>query len=282
MQKLRFFALLLSALGVACSHSGGNKTAPPEPPPLTVETAVAQEQAMPRYLRVTGELKGARHAMLAPDASGKVVAAPIERGSRVNEGDVILQLDDRNAALALNEADASLADAELKLGWARSEFDRNETLAKTKLISSADFERQKLNRSTAEAALAAATAQRDQAKKALEDTVLRAPFTGTVVERLAEVGEYVSSTKGVAELVATERLRLLLNVSETAVEKIHAGQFVSFSVPAFPAAVFTGTVKFIGAALREMERDLIVEAEVDNGDGRLMPGMFARRAACDR
>ncbi len=105
--------------------------------------------------------------------------------------------------------------------------------------------------------------------------MLRAPFAGTVAERLAEVGEYVSSTTGVAKLVATDQLRLLLNVPETAVGSIQEGQIVRFAVPAFPEATFTGTVKFIGAALRESERDLIVEAEVGNADGRLKPGMFA-------
>jgi membrane fusion protein, multidrug efflux system len=59
------------------------------------------------------------------------------------------------------------------------------------------------------------------------------------------------------------------------VGSIHEGQTVSFSVPAFPRAEFSGTVKFIGAALRESARDLIVEAEVQNADGKLKPGMFA-------
>ena len=278
MEKLTRLSLLMVLLLPACSRPPASTSAPsstPDPAAIEVVTIAAQQQPMPRYLRVTGELKGSRQAMLAPDASGKVVAAPIERGSVVKAGDVILKLDDRAATHALHEADASVADAELKLEWARSEFTRNETLAKGKLISSAEFERQKIDRATAEALLAAATARRDQAKKSLDDTVLRAPFAGTVAERLSEVGEYVSSTTGVAKLVATEHLRLLLNVPETAVGFIQEGQMVSFAVPAFPAATFKGTVKFIGAALRESGRDLIIEAEVGNADGRLKPGMFA-------
>lgn len=230
---------------------------------------------MPRYLRVTGELKGARQAMLAPDAPGKVVDAPIERGSAVAAGDVILKLDDRAATLTLREAEASRADAQLKLDWAHAEFTRNETLSKQRLIAASEFEQFKLNRATADTALAAATARRDSAKKALDDTVLRAPFGGAVVERLTEVGEFVNTSTGVARLVATENLRLVVLVPEVAVGGIHAGQAVSFTVPAFADETFVGTVKFIGAALRESSRDLAIEAEVRNASGKLKPGMFA-------
>ncbi len=278
MKKLTQLSILIAIFLTACSRPSAQNPAPAvahDAAPVNVATILAQEQPMPRYQRVTGELSGARQAMLAPDASGKVVAAPIERGSVVKAGYVILKLDDRAATLALRESEASLADAQLKLDWARSEFARNGTLAKTKLISSADFEHFKINHSTAEAMLAAAVARRDSSKTALDDTVLRAPFAGTVVERLTEVSEFVSSTTGVARLVATENLRLVVNVPETAVGGICEGQRVEFTVPAFPGESFTGKVKFIGAARRESARDLALEAAAGNADGRLKPGMFA-------
>lgn len=229
---------------------------------------------MPRYLSFTGELKGSRQAMLAPDVAGKVVAAPIERGSLVKEGDVILQLDDRSAKLALQEAEASVADAQLKVDWARSELSRNQTLLKPGAISALDYERLKLNGATTQSMLTAATARRDSAQKALNDTVLRAPFSGMIVERLAEAGEYVTTSTGVALLVATHELRLIIQVPETEVGQVREGQVASFKVPAFPQATFTGTVKHLGGALRESTRDLAVEAAVANPDGQLRPGMF--------
>ena len=149
------------------------------------------------------------------------------------------------------------------------------SLVKTSAISALEFERLKMTRASAESTLAAATARRDSAKKALGDTVLRAPFTGTVVERLTDVGEFVSTSTRVAQLVATDRLRLVIQVPETSIGSIRAGQSVSFTVPAFAGAIFEGTVEFLGAALRESARDLAIEAEVDNKDGRLKPGMFA-------
>lgn len=230
---------------------------------------------MPRYLRVTGELRGSQEAMVAADASGKVVRAPIERGTVVKAGDVLVKLDDRSAVLSLQEAEASLVSAQLKLDLQKSELARNEPLAKTKAISDTDYQRFKIDFASAEASVAAATARRDMAQKSVADATIVAPFAGTVAERLTDLGEYVSSNSQVASLVATDKLRLFLNVPETAVGKIREGQEVGFGVPAYQGENFTATVKYIGASVRDSARDLIIEAEVANQDGKLKPGMFA-------
>ena len=271
-------AILLPLAFVSCSHpadSDKEKSATAESPPITVSTAPAQSLPIPRYLRITGELKGSQQANVAADASGKVVAAPIERGTVVKAGDVLFRLDDRRAALSLAEAEATLVSAELKLDLQRSELTRNEPLARTKAISDTDFQRFKIDFASAEASLDASKARRDIAKKTLSDATIVSPFDGTVAERLVELGEYVSANSQVVSLVATDRLRLAVNVPETAVGQVHVGQTITFNVPAYPGVTFTGNVKFIGASVRNSARDLIVEAEVANGDGRLKPGMFA-------
>ncbi len=230
---------------------------------------------MPRYLRVTGQLKGSQEAMVAADAAGKVIAAPVERGSVVKAGDVLIKLDDRSSALALKEAEASVSTAQLKLDLSSDELKRNAPLAASKAISDTDFQRLKNDQLSSDANLAAAIARRDSVKKSLNDASIRAPFSGTVAERLTNLGEYVRVDSQVVHLVAIEKLHLWLNVPETSVGAIKPGQGVTFSVPAFPRESFTGIVKFIGSNVRETARDLIIEAEVPNGDGRLKPGMFA-------
>lgn len=275
----RLFPLFLLLSVPACSpkpaESPNARPAVPESAPLVVMTVPASEQPMPRYLRITGELKGSQEALVAADAAGKVTAAPIERGTQVKAGEVLFQLDDRNAILSLAEAEATLVSAQLKLDLQRRELSRNEPLAKTKAIADTDFQRFKIDFASAEASLAAAKARRDMAQKSLTDIAIRAPFDGTVAERLVELGEYVSANSQVANLVSTARLRLVLNVPETAIGSIQPDQAVRFSVPAFPSESFTGNIKFIGAAVRNSARDLIVEAEVPNPDGKLKPGMFA-------
>lgn len=246
-----------------------------EAAPIQVTTRPAEQKQMPRFLRVTGQLKGSQEARVAADAAGKVVEAPVERGSVVKAGDVLIKLDDRSATLSLKEAEASVASAQLKLDWSNDELKRNQPLAANKAISDTDFQRLKNDKASAEAGLAAAVARRDSARKQLDDATIRAPFSGTVAERLTDLGEYVRVDSEIVHLVAIHRLHLWLNVPETAVGSIKPGQAVSFTVPAYPKDSFTGTVRHIGASVREAARDLIIEAEVANEDGRLKPGMFA-------
>lgn len=280
LMKLPVFSLpLLGLLALAACHrqeSAAPAGAPePEPAPIAVTTRVAEEKPMPRYLRVTGELKGSQDAMVAADATGKVKEVKVERGSVVQAGDPLIILDERTAALSLKEAEASVASAQLKLTWVSDELKRNAPLAAERAISDSDFQRLKNDKASAETSVTAAIARRDSAKKALDDSVIRAPFAGTVAERLVEQGEYVRTDSQVVHLVAIDTLHLLLNVPETAVGALQEGQAVGFSVPAYPEQDFTGTVKFIGAAVRGSARDLVIEAEVKNTDGRLKPGMFA-------
>ncbi len=277
--KLSAFSLFGLLALASCSRHGEESAAPaaptPEPAPVSVTTRVVEEKPMPRYLRVTGELKGSQDAMVAADATGKVQAVKVERGSVVQAGDVLIILDARSAALSLKEAEASVASAELKLSWISDELKRNAPLAKERAISDSEFQRQKNDRASAETTVTAAIARRDAAKKALDDSVIRAPFTGTVSERLVELGEYVRTDSQVVHLVAIETLHLLLNVPETAIGALKEGQAVTFSVPAFPGQDFTGIVRFMGASVRGAARDLIIEAEVKNADAKLKPGMFA-------
>ncbi len=242
---------------------------------VSVRTTNAAERSMPRYLRVTGQLQGLQDAQIAADTAGKVVEAPIERGSLVKAGDVLVKVDTRTAELSLNEAEASVALATAKLALAKNEAERNAPLVKTKAIAEADFRKLEAEQAAREADLAAAVARRDLTRKILTDSVIRAPFAGLVVERYVQPGEYVKADTRIARVVEVSRLRLLLNVPETAVGGIYEGQLVEFATAAYPGETFTGIIKFIGGAVRESARDLIVEAEVQNADGRLKPGFFA-------
>ena len=273
-------ALGFAALGLTQSGCGKAPAAAPAATQkpvaaITVKTAAAQEGPMPRYLRLTGEITAAQNAAVAADTAGKVVETPVERGSVVKAGDVLVQLDNRTPSLNLAEAEANVVQAKSKLDLAESEVKRNAPLAQMKAVSDVDFSRIKADRDAAAASLSAAEARRDMTKKTLGDATIRAPFDGTVAERFVAKGEYVMADSKVARVIDLQHLRLLVNVAEPSVGLISVGQTVEFSVTPFPGEYFKGTVKFIGAAVRAELRDLQVEAEVNNTDGRLRPGLFA-------
>jgi membrane fusion protein, multidrug efflux system len=246
-----------------------------EAAPTNVRTTNATERLLPRYLRVTGELQGMQDAQVAADTEGKVTEAPVERGSLVKAGDILAKVDERTAEISLREAEASVALARARLALARNEAERNAPLVETKAIADADFRKLEADQAAREAELAIAVAQCDLARKTLADSVIRAPFAGLVAERYVQPGEYVSANTRIARVVEVTRLRLVLNVPETAVGRVREGQSVEFTTAASPGDSFTGIIRFIGGAVRESARDLIVEAEVQNEDGRLKPGLFA-------
>jgi len=124
-------------------------------------------------------------------------------------------------------------------------------------------------------ALQSARARVTLARKAASDTVVRAPFTGLVAERLVSAGDYVTRGMKVAQVVRITPLRIELTVPEQFVADVTVGQPVSFSVDAFPGRTFDGKVGYVSPSLRADQRALTVEAIVPNSNGELKPGMFA-------
>jgi RND family efflux transporter MFP subunit len=283
--------LLAGLAGLAITTVAGCKdpspaesqaAAPGRTPPQAAATRAVGVQLTPvverpivRHLRVTGQLEGLRDARVAADTTGKVREAAFERGAMVEAGAVLVRVDDRSATLALKEAEAALALANARLLLARSEVERHAPLLGSKAVAEADFRRMEADLAVREADALAATARRDLARKAVEDAVVRAPFAGIVAERLAEPGEMLKPDSVVARIVEVSRLRLVLNVPEASAGDVKEGQAVAFTVAALPGSNFHGTIRHVGAAVRKSARDLVVEADVDNRDGRLRPGYFA-------
>jgi RND family efflux transporter MFP subunit len=274
---LLLLCVLAWSYGDRASVEAAQELPKAEPPtePVAVSLVKVEVRSMPRYLRTTGELKAAQDSDVAADATGKVLTAPIERGSEVTEGDTLVTLDDRSTKFSLAEAEATVESAKAQLALSKTEVIRNEPLVKAKATSQTEFLRLEANRDAAQASLAAAEARRDLAKRNLSNMVISAPFSGIIAERVVDPGEYVRVGSEVARLVSLDWLRLQLTIPEAAAGHVHEGQIVTFVVAAWSQKTFTGEVKYIGAAVRENTRDLLIEARVDNADRKLKPGMFA-------
>lgn len=277
MKRVITPTLLALALLLACCGKKPEAAPPSAKKPAAAvkgRTATIAEREVPRFLRVSGQLIGQNDAVIAADAVGKVIETPVERGTEVKAGDVLVKLDERQARLELTEAEASLELAKARLLLARNEQERNAPLAKQRAIAQADFQKLVTDTAAQEAEVGSASARRDMKQKTLADCVIRAAFAGVVAERRVEPGEYVRADSPVARVVDLATLRLVLNVPETEVGALAVGQTVEFTTAAFPARTFAGNLKFLGAAVREASRDLMVEAVVENKDGSLRPGFF--------
>ncbi len=123
--------------------------------------------------------------------------------------------------------------------------------------------------------LLAARARVSLARKAFADTVVRAPFTGAVAERLVSIGDYVTRGTKVAVVVRTNPLRVKLTVPEQFISVVSMGQAVNFEVDAYAGRQFVGKVQFVSPSLQADQRALTIEAVVPNPKGELKPGLFA-------
>jgi RND family efflux transporter MFP subunit len=230
---------------------------------------------MPRYLTLTGALVADRESNVAANVAGKVISLPVDRGSPVREGAVLALLDKRSADISSREAAANVELARGNAELARTNCERADGLLQSGAIGKAEYERTRSACETSLSSLAAADARRDAALKSLGDAVIRAPFAGVVSERSIDVGEYVQAQTQVVHLVATDPLRLRLNVPEQMVGQVQQGMLVELQVSAYPDVWWKGTLRYVSAALREQTRDLLIEAVVPNPEQKLRPGMFA-------
>jgi len=274
--RLSSSALLLTfvaALSGCKPKTVAATTAPPAP--VHVEMIEAREEPIPRVLALTGTLRGKQQTDLAANAAGRVLATFVERGSEVKIGDVMARLDVRAAALSASEARANVDLTKTRAETAKRDCDRYAALLAQGAIAQGEYDRVSDQCSTSGSSIAAAQARAASAAQMVGDGVIRAPFAGVITERYVDVGEFVRQDTKVVSLVAVDSLRLEFSVPEASLGAVKQGGTMTFTVPTYPGRAFTGTVRFISAAVRETTRDMIAEAVVDNADRALRPGMFA-------
>ena len=197
-------------------------------------------------------------------------------------------LDSANAQAKLAEADAKRFEALVNTGdVSRSAYEKIRTQADTAVAQASSVRQQyeaTLNGArqnyqgvmTAQASLAGFKTQTAIALKAVEDTLIRAPFAGFISARAIAVGQYVALTSKIATVMRIQPIRLELQVQEGNAARIKAGNPVESSVPSYPDRVFKGTVTAVNPAVDPNSRSFTVVAEFPNSDTALKPGMFAK------
>ena len=257
------------------------------PAAVTVASATGVDESI--TVEATGSFQADEASEVAPDISGRVIATPVDAGDFVQEGAVLIRIQDVNARLRLDEARAATtrAEANLKLAEARDELaqttaKRNARLLSTGLIPQTVADEARTQAQTAaasvhvsRASLAEAQAQLALAEKAVADVVVTAPFSGYISRRRVSLGEYVQPSTAVVTLLRLDPLRLQLTIPAVQAGQIRIGQRVTATVDAFPGRVFEGRVNAVNPAIAAESRSFLVEARVPNPGALIKPGMFA-------
>jgi RND family efflux transporter MFP subunit len=293
LARIRFLALAggaASALWLAgCSSPETAGSPPPDRAALAVSIAPVVGIDEPVTVEATGSFQPDEASDVAPDTTGRVIATPVDVGQYVQEGAVLIRIQDVNAKLRLDEAKAAAtrAEANLKLAESRNELAqttarRNAALLTGGLVPQTVADEARTLAETAaasvhvaRASVAEARAQLALAEKAVADVVVAAPFSGYISRRRVSLGEYVQPSTAVVTLLRIDPLRLQLTLPGIQAAQIRTGQAVRATVDAFPGRVFEGRLTAINPAIAAESRSFVVEARVPNPGGLLKPGMFA-------
>ena len=215
-------------------------------------------------------------------ASGEILDVLVETGDVVTRGDLLVRVDQRIPRNALTQAEADLEVAQAQLANAEAQWRRAEALYQTQSITEQEFDDARLGQANANASLVRAERSLQDATIAFEDTEVRAPATGVILQRNVEVGTVIqsatSNVSGGAVLLLmanldTVRVRTL--VDETDIGKIQPGLQVNIRVDAYPNQPFEGRVlKIEPQAVTEQNVTMFpVLIRIPNEDGLLRPGM---------
>jgi HlyD family secretion protein len=238
-------------------------------------------------------------AAVAAKIPGRIASLTVDGGSQVKKGDVIARLENADYAAAVSEARANLANARAQL--IEAETDRDQTARDSRrvnqihgddpaLVSAQDAENAQSKADQAAARVGAAKARVEAANAALgvaeatlENTYIRAPFTGTVLRKEAEVGEVVAPSVGggltrgaVVTMADMASLEVEVDVNEAYIGRVSHGQPARITLDAYPDTSFRGEVRQVVPTADRQRATVQVKVSILDRDQRILPEMGAR------
>ena len=256
--------------------------------PVTVSAVVQHE--FQDEIHAVGTLKAKVTGFVSPKVPGNVEAVPVDIGDRVKAGQTVIRLDRMNFELAVTTADAALAAAksavslsEVQLEHAKKAFRRASNLLSEKVIPQSRFDNAEAAYKAAGEGLAAAKGQRNQAKAVLQtarqhldDTQIRSPIPGEVVERNVEIGQSVAPGLPLLRVLDQSILKADIDLPESDFSRIATGTPAVIKVDALKDQCFAGEVAIINPMVDRKTRTFRVRIEAPNPAAKLVDGMFAR------
>ena len=233
-------------------------------------------------IKASGEIEAIYSVEIKSKASGEILKLPAEVGDYVNKGTVLARIDQRTPKNILDQAQADLQLAEVRLENAESQLTRGKALHTEGSIADKNFEEIQESFASAKSQHVRSIVNVENAKIALDDTLVRSPLDGTIIFRPVEVGQVISSPTsavGGGTLLMTmadlSKVRIRAYVDEIDIGKVSVGQKVTIRVSAFREEVFQGAVTKIEplATIEQGVTIFPVLIDIENKDNLLLLGM---------
>lgn len=264
MKKQAGIALLVLLCGGIGWYLLGQSDGPPEQRQGARETPV--NVATPRLGSVEDRVNAVAttaardEIIVTSEVDARVLRLLFSEGQQVKAGQLLVELDDRQAQAELRVAQAQLRDA-------RTKFDRASRLQSGQSISRADVDE-------LESAVQVAEARVQSARTILENHTIKAPFDGVIGIREISQGAFLRAGDRISTLDSISPIELVFSVPERFISQLEAGQQVQARSDAFQDQTFLGEVTELGTRVDPISRSLQIRAAIENNEGRLRPGQF--------
>jgi RND family efflux transporter MFP subunit len=231
----------------------------------------------------SGYVVAQRKAAVASKATGRLVYLGVVEGDRVREGQVIARIEDGDVRAQVAQAQANVHLGEADLQDARRSMEREKQLLDSNLSTQAVYDAAEARYARVIATIDVAKANLAAAQVALENTVIRAPFDGTVLTKNADVGEVVAPLAGgalskaaVVTLADLRSLQVEVDVSETNIEQVEAGAPCEIVLDAYPDVRYPGSVAKVVPTADRAKATVQVKVAFTKYDARVLPEMSAK------
>ncbi len=244
--------LLLAGLQPAAAQQGGR-------PPVPVVIKPAERTTFHDRVEAVGSLKANESVVLSPSVSERVVELLFDDGQEVQQGDLLVVLEQAEEQAAVNAAQAVLAER-------RAAYGRSSQLQEQQFATAAQLDERR-------AALQQAEADLDIARARVQDRAILAPFDGVIGLRNVSVGALVGPGDSIATLSDISTLKLDFAVPSSFLTALRPGLEIEARSPALPDQTFTGEVRNVDTVIDPVTRSITVRAMIPNEGGVLRPGL---------
>jgi RND family efflux transporter MFP subunit len=235
-------------------------------------------------ITASGYVVARTKASVSAKIPGRMEYLGVTEGSRVRRGQVMARIESRDYQAALAAARSAVLEVDAQLAQARRDLERAERLERERVLSKADLENAASRVQVLEAQRQSARAGRQLAEANLENTLVRAPFDGTVLRKDAEVGEIVAPASAGGGLTRTAivtmadlaTLEVEVDVNEAYIAQIGNGQSARITLDAYPDTSFAGRVRQVVPTADRQKATVQVKVSILDRDPRILPEMGAK------
>lgn len=248
----------------------------------TVPTVPVERRDIVVDAEATGVVEPINVIEVKSKASGLITEMPVETGTDVRPGDLLVQVDTRDVKSQYEQALADVRAAEARVEVVEAQRKRSDELFAQRIITAQEHEAAQLDYANAQAQLVRSRASIDLAQQRLDDATVRAPVAGTVIEKTVSVGQVITSATGafgggttLLKMADLSKVRVRALVNETDIGSVRSGLPATVVVDAYPDRPFRGSVEKIEpqAVVQQSVTMFPVLVSIENVEGLLKPGM---------